>query len=317
MSSTAVLTAPFTIELRDEAPRPLRAGEVRLRVEECGVCTSEVGMWTGQEPEELPALIGHEFSGFVTEVAGDVDEPRVGQRVAAWVPEGGGFGDETVVEARHCVPVGDDVPYAAVAEPLSCCVNAVELAAPALGDDVVIVGAGFMANLIQLLSVLKGARSVTVADLRPDALARAEALGATRVVDTSRESLDDAVREVTGGRGADVSYEVTGVGPGLEAAGDVLRMNGTLCIVGYHLGAPRAIPLGRWNWMALQLRNAHFREVDTIMRGMRAGLRLVEAGHLDAAQLISHTYALPQLADAFTAATEKPEGFSKAVVRPA
>ena len=249
----ALLTEPFRIALVDRELAPLGPQQVRLRVDQCGICTSELDLWTGKAVEQLPAAIGHEVAGIVEEVGADVTTLRAGDRVAAWV-EGGGFAEAAVVEERFCIPVAAGVTYAAVAEPLACIVNSVELAAPALADDIVIIGAGYMGNLLQLVSALKGPRTVTVADIRPDALERARSLGATRVVDTARESLADAVREVTDGRGADVTYEVTGTGPGLALAGEVTRMSGKLCIVGYHQGGERSIPLATWNWMAFELR---------------------------------------------------------------
>jgi L-iditol 2-dehydrogenase len=311
----ALLTEPYRIELVERTLPTLAPGQVRLRVDQCGICTSELDLWTGKALEKLPAEIGHEVSGVVEEAGPDVASLRVGDRVAAWV-EGGGFAEQAVVEERFCVPVAAGVAYAAVAEPLACVVNAVELAAPALADDVVIIGAGYMGNLLQLVQALKGPRTITVADIRPDALARAESLGATRVVDTSSESLADAVEEVTEGRGADVSYEVTGTGAGLDLAGAVTRMSGKLCIVGYHQGGTRTIPLGHWNWMAFELVNAHFRDIDTIMRGMRAGMMLVNAGVLDVSSLVSASFELGQIEAAFKTAAAKPDGFVKAVVEP-
>jgi L-iditol 2-dehydrogenase len=311
----ALLTAPGRIELVDWTPEPLAEGQVRIRVAQCGVCMSEVDVWTGRASEELPAAIGHEVAGVIAEPGPGVGTLRTGDHVVAWV-QGGGFADEVVVEQRRCVRVRPDLPYPAVAEPLSCVVNAVELAAPALGDDVVIVGAGYMGNLLQLVTALKGPRTITVADVRADALERATALGATRAVDTTAESLADAVDELTGGRGADVTYEVTGVEAGLALAGHVTRMSGKLCIVGYHQGPPRSIDLGHWNWMAFQLVNAHFRDPDTIMAGMRAGMRLVDAGILDASPLVTHTYPLAIVAEAFETAAARPPGFVKAVVEP-
>jgi threonine dehydrogenase-like Zn-dependent dehydrogenase len=312
----ALLTDPYTIELvEQELPAP-GPGQVRLRVVQCGICTSELDLWTGKAPQKLPAAIGHEVAGVVEEVGPAVSGIREGDHVAAWV-EGGGFAEQAIVEARFCIPVAPGVRYPAVAEPLACVVNSVELAAPALADDVVIIGAGYMGNLLQLVTALKGPRTITVADIRPDALERASRLGATRVVDTSREPLADAVGELTDGRGADVVYEVTGTGKGLELAGGCTRMSGKLCIVGYHQGGAREIPLGEWNWMAFQLVNAHFREIDTIMRGMRAGMRLVNAGVLDASSLVTASYGLGEIEQAFQMATAKPDGFVKAVVEPA
>jgi len=212
--------------------------------------------------------------------------------------------------------VNDAAAYPAVAEPLACVVNAVELAAPRLGDDIVIIGAGYMGNLVQLVTGLKGPRSITVADVRTDALARARELGATHVIDTSKESLDEFVKDLTNGRGADLTYEVTGVNQALQLAGTVTRMSGKVCIVGYHQGGQREISLGKWNWMAFQIINAHFRSVETIMAGMRAGMRLVNAGVLDASALVTDVYPLARISDAFEAATTKRQGFVKAVIEP-
>ena len=315
VTKQAILTAPQQIELFERPLVPPAAGEVRIRVEQCGLCASEVDMWTGKAPDELPAAIGHEVAGVVEE-AGEGATLQPGDSVVAWVEPAGGFAEHVVVAERWCIPVSPGLAYPAVAEPLACIVNAVELAAPALADDIVIVGAGFMGNLIQLVGALKGPRSVTVADVRADALAHAAELGATRVVNTRAESLADVVAEVTDGRGADVTYEVTGVQAGLDLAGEVTRMSGKLCIVGYHQDGTRAIPLGRWNWMAFELLNAHFRDPEHVMRGMRAGMRLVETGALDVAPLVTHTYPLAGVADAFETAAAKPEGFVKAVVEP-
>jgi L-iditol 2-dehydrogenase len=167
-----------------------------------------------------------------------------------------------------------------------------------------------------MVTALKGPRTITVADVRQDALARATELGATRVVDTSAESLPGIVEEITDGRGADVTYEVTGIERGLVLAGEVTRMSGKLCIVGYHQGGTRSIPLADWNWMAFELVNAHFRDIDTIMRGMRTGMRLVNAGRLDAAQLVTGSFSLDEIGHAFETAAAKPDGFVKAVVEP-
>lgn len=311
----ALLTQPFQIDIVDRERGPVSASQVRVRVLQCGVCTSELDAWSGKAADELPVALGHEVAGVVEETGEDVTTVKVGDSVAVWV-QGGGFAEEVVVEERYCVAVADGVAYPAVAEPLACVINAVELAAPALADDVVIIGAGYMGNLIQMVTALKGPRTITVADVREDALARATELGATRVVDTTTQSLPGVVEEITDGRGADVTYEVTGIERGLALAGEVTRMSGKLCIVGYHQGGTRSIPLADWNWMAFDLVNAHFRDIDTIMRGMRTGMRLVNAGVLDAAQLVTGSFSLDEIGRAFETAAAKPDGFVKAVVEP-
>ena len=298
----AVLSAPRRLDVVEQPVPEPAAGEVLLRVAGCGVCASELDMWEGRSAVDYPRFPGHEVSG-VVERGADGFEP--GDPVAAWVTERG-FADYVAVRAEHCFPAGDVPLDLALAEPLACAVNAVELAAPALGDDVAIVGAGFMGNLVQKLVQLTGPRAVVVADTRADALERARTLGATRTVDVRAESL--------AGLDADVTFEVTGAEAGLLAAGDATRMSGKLAIVGYHQGEPRAIPLGHWNWMAFQILNAHFRDVDTIMRGMRTGMRLLTSGRLRLDDLVTHRFPLAQVNRAFAVAAEKPAGFVKATV---
>jgi L-iditol 2-dehydrogenase len=311
----AVLVEPFRVEIVDkEAPRAGR-GQIRMRVDQCGLCASDVDLWLGRRPDSLPAWIGHEIAGVVEEVGSGVAAISVGDRIVAWIPDGG-FAEKIIVEERYCVPIAETICFPAVAEPLSCVVNAVELAAPSLGDDVVIIGAGFMGSLVQLVTALKGPHSIAVADIRSDALARAMRLGATHVVDTSSASLAQTVFDATDGRGADITFEVTGVNAGLDLAGEVTRMSGKVCIVGYHQGGTRAIPLGHWNWMAFQIVNAHFREHAEIVAGMRAGMRLVEAGLFDVSPLFTHVYALDNIGEAFEVAAAKPTGFVKAVIEP-
>jgi L-iditol 2-dehydrogenase len=310
----AVLEAPERFEVVEADAPAIGPDEVLVRVVNCGVCASELDMWEGKAGT-FPWFPGHEVSGVVEDVGSEADGFRPGDAVAVWVTQRG-FAEYVAVKAEYCLPA-DGVPLdLALAEPVACAVNAVELAAPALGDDVVLFGAGFMGNLVQLLTQLRGPRRLIVVDPRPDALARARELGATHAVDPARDEVVTAVRELTDGRGADLTYEVTGVQAPLDVAGDVTRMSGKIAIVGYHQGEPRAIPLGHWNWMAFQILNAHFRDIDTIMRGMRTGMRLVNAGRLDAAQLVTGSFSLDEIGHAFETAAAKPDGFVKAVVEP-
>jgi 2-desacetyl-2-hydroxyethyl bacteriochlorophyllide A dehydrogenase len=304
----AVLSAPRRIELVDEPVREPAAGELLLRVAGCGVCASELDVWQGTADVDYPRFPGHEVSGTVERVGPGVGESAPGDPVAAWVTERG-FAEYVVVPAAHCFPAGDVPLDLALAEPLACAVNAVELAAPRLGDDVVIVGAGFMGNLVQKLVQLKGPRAVIVADTRPYALERARRIGATRTVDVRSEPLEEVVED------ADVAFEVTGAHAALLSLGDVTRMGGKVVIVGFHQSPPtREIPLGAWNWMAFEIVNAHFRDVATIMGGMRTAMRLLTSGRLTLDDLVTHRFRLEDVNEAFAVAVQKPPGFVKATV---
>ncbi len=312
---SAVLVEPFRIEVVERELPPLGPTDVLIQVSECGVCASDVDFWQGKSQRPMPEPLGHEPAGVVLEVGREVRAVSPGMRVACWV-EGAGFSDALVTEERFCIPLDDECAHPEIAEPLGCIVNTVELAAPSLGDDIVIIGAGFMGTLLQLTAQLRGARTVTVADIRPEALERALRLGATHVVDSSVEDLGERVAEITGRGGADVSFEVTGTNSGLALAEETTRMSGKLCIVGYHQDGTRQIRLGHWNWMAFTIVNAHFRDKDTILAGMRTATRLMSAGLIDVGSLITHTFPLEQIDEAFQAAAAKPEGFLKAIIKP-
>jgi threonine dehydrogenase-like Zn-dependent dehydrogenase len=308
----ALLEGPRQFRI-DEWPIPeIRPDEVLVRVAACGVCTSDLHPWE-TDGTNLPRALGHEVSGVVAKVGEKVTDFFPGDPVAVWAT-GQGFAEYVAVKAEHCFPAGDVPLDLALAEPLACAVNAVEMADVSLGDDVVIIGAGFMGTLVHKLVALRGPRQVIVADPRADALRHAELLGATRTVNPGDEVLDTVVKDLTLERGADVTFEVAGVQSALLAAGNVTRMSGTIVIVGYHQGEDREIPLGYWNWMAFRIANAHFRDESVILRGMKMGMRLLTSRQLSMADLVTHRFPLNEIEQAFATAVEKPDGFVKSTV---
>jgi 2-desacetyl-2-hydroxyethyl bacteriochlorophyllide A dehydrogenase len=309
----AVLSGPRRFDVVEvPVPRP-GPGDVLVQVAACGVCASELDAWTGGSDPTYPLHLGHEVSGTVAELGPEVETLAVGDRVGVWVTSHG-YADFVVARAAHCFAAGDGELDTVLAEPLACAVNAVELADVRLGDDVVLIGAGFMGHLVQQLVALRGARQVIVADTRRDALDRATELGATATVHVGRQDLAETIAELTDGALADLCFECTGSQAALEGMGGVTRMSGKLVLVGFHQGAPRSVPLGWWNWMAYDVRNAHFREVSTILRGMEVGGRLQRSGLIDLASHVTHRFELADIADAFDTALDKPDGFVKATV---
>jgi threonine dehydrogenase-like Zn-dependent dehydrogenase len=324
----AVLKGPRQFEVTEADVPSIGPDEVLIKVAACGVCASELDMWQGESHIPFPIYPGHEVSGVVERVGAEVAGVAPGAPVGCWVT-GHGFSEYVAVRAEHCLPAGDVPLELALAEPLACAVNAVELADVRLGDDVLIIGGGFMGALVLKLVALRGPRRVIVADTRPEVLERARALGATHTIDVTRQDMAEVVRSLTDRvpagvhaddvgdadqLGVDVAFEVTGVQAPLLAMGDATRMSGKIVIVGYHQGDNREIPLAQWNWKAFHVINAHFREVATIMRGMRIGMRLLAAGIISLDDLVTHRFTLDQVDDAFAVAVEKPEGFVKSTV---
>ena len=310
----AVLSAPQTFEITEQPVPDIQTDEVLVLVAACGVCTSELDMWEGKAGTEIyPRYPGHEVSGIVEKIGEDVRTLKPGDPVGVWAP-GQGFAEYVAVKAEYCYSAGDLPLDLALAEPVACAVNAVEMANLSLSDDVVIIGAGFMGNLVQKLVTLQGPRRLIVADIRTDALERAQQLGASHVVNITQENLAERVKELTDGKGADASFEITGAQAPLHMLGDVTRMSGKVVIVGYHQGGMRQINLAYWNWMAFQILNAHFRDIQIIQRGMRIGMRLLTSGRLSLDGLVTHRFSLTNVNEAFRIAHEKPVGFVKSTV---
>ena len=184
----AKLIAPERFDLVEEPDPAIAPDEVLLHVAACGVCASELDIYRGLAGHaDYPWYPGHEVSGTV-ERAGPEAGFSLGEPVAAWVTARG-FADRIAVRAEYCFPAGGVPLDVALGEPLACALNAVELAAPSLGDDVVVIGAGFMGNLVQKLVGLRGPRHLVVADTRAEALERAASLGATHTVNVDRKSV--------------------------------------------------------------------------------------------------------------------------------
>ncbi len=314
MMKIAVLRGPRAFEIVDEPIPTIEPDQVLVRVAACGVCTSELDVWEGKAGAgTFPRYPGHEVSGIVSAIGEKVTGLKPGDPVGVWAG-GRGFAEYVAVQAEHCYPAGDLPLDEVLIEPLACAVNAVELANPQLGDDIVLIGAGFMGSLLHKLLALRGPHCLIVADARTDVLQQALRRGADRVVNVRKESLPAVVKELTGGKGADLSFEVTGLQAPLRMLGEITRMSGKVAIVGYHQDGDRSIPLGYWNWMAFQIVNAHFREMSVILHGMRTGMRLLSSRKITLSDLVTHRYSLEQVNLAFATACAKPEGFMKAVI---
>ena len=310
----AVLRGPRSFEVVEVGVPEPAPDEVLVQVAACGVCASELSHWTGRSGAPYPARIGHEVSGTVVATGASAARFRPGDVVGVWTT-GAGYAEHVVAPEEYCRPIPPGLdPALGLLEPLACASNAVELAGVRLADRVLVVGAGFMGLLVTQLVALRGAGEIIVADSRPDVLALAAGLGATRTVDVRDAPLATQVHELTGGTGVDVTFEVTGAQTALDVIGDATRMSGTLVLVGFHQGEPRRVPLAQWNWMAFTLVNAHVRDPRVIMRGMTVGMDLLAAGRLQMEPLVTHRFGLADLDEAFATAVGKPPGFVKAVV---
>ena len=311
----AILYDKHDFKIEDKPTPQINDDELLIAVKACGVCHSEIHQWDHKiEGLEYPRFIGHEVAGVVKEKGTAVTKFNKGDRVALWV-DGKGYAEEVTVKEDRVFPIADSIPFAeAMAEPIACTTNGVVKANIQLGDKVVLVGTGFMGLILLQQIKISGASEIIAIDVRDEILELAKKLGATKIINSKKENPIEAVKNLTDGNGADICFEVGGNQATLDLAPQLCRMEGKLVIFGYHPGQRVIHDLGFWNWMAFDIVNAHFRDLRTILNGSRIGMELLNRNMITMKPLITHTYSLNEINDAFKAAKEKPEGFIKAVV---
>ena len=179
---------------------------------------------------KYPFRPGYSAVGVVMEAAADVSAIAVGDRVALPVRHG----QYAVANASRAVKVPDSVSDEAAAWFYLACIaqNAVRRAEHRLGDDVVVIGAGILGQLVVQFVRLLGANRVVVIDTAPARLALAESHGATHTLTVASGDAEDAVASITDGRLADVVYDITGNAAVLPTALPLARRFGKMLLLG-------------------------------------------------------------------------------------
>lgn len=318
MMKAAAFAGDGRVELRSvpvEEPGPK---QVRIRLEGCGVCTSNLPPWEGRPWFDYPmeaGAPGHEAWGTV-EAAGDgVEELEVGDRVATL--------SQRAYAERVVSPVGEVVrlprtmnrmPFPG--EPLGCAMNIFRRSQIRPGQSVAVVGIGFLGALLTGLASRAGAHVIGISR-RPFALEMARRFGAEETVPlVGVEKTEKSVLRKLGSEGFDRVIEATGKPEPLDLAGRLTRVRGRLVVAGYHQDGQRSVDMQLWNWKGLDVINAHERDPEIYLRGVQAAVRAVGAGTIDPSPLYTHIFPLDSLAEAMQTLRERPDGFLKALVIP-
>lgn len=313
---TALFNRPGRIEIGlVPIPEP-GTGEVRVRLEGCGVCGSNLPVWEGrpwfQYPQEAGSP-GHEGWGVVDAMGEGVDEFRLGQRVSMISYHS--FAEYDLAPATSLIPLPKTLNGAPCpGEPLGCAMNVFERSGIRAGQTVAVVGVGFLGALLISLASQSGARVVAISR-RPFAREIARRVGAAEVLALGeRWEVVKQVKALTAGEGCDVVVEATGLQAPLDLAGELTRERGRLVIAGYHQDGPRQVDLQLWNWRGLDVINAHERDGRRYVEGTQAALDAVADGRLDALPLFTHRYPLEHLSEAFVATRSRADGFFKSYI---
>ena len=331
----AVTVDRCRVELQEMPEPEPAADEALLRIGAVGLCGTDLHMWAGERSGVgFPLRQGHEIGAVVERLpadgsgahlsVGDVvavdpsfpcgscpacgrgDWPFCARFTAIGVARPGGLAEALAVPADHLHPVlGVSADAAALVEPVSVAAMALRRSEVGAGERLVVLGAGPIGLGLVLCAVDVGI-GVLVADPLPSRLEVAAALGADAVV--APEALGDAVRDWTGGDGAQAVVEASGSAQAVRDAVGLVGRGGRLVVVG--LGdAEVRIPVSRLLFDGVQV------------TGSRAGLfpeaaRVVGAHPEAALRLVSHRFGLAEVAEAFAQAHDRPAETVKVLVGP-
>ena len=330
-----VKTAPGSghLEIREVSERALDPGEVRITVRAAGICGSDLHIYHDEIkiPVRPPVVIGHEFSGEVNEVAPDVQNVGVGDRVTALTAvrycgqcrycqtgfynlcieretlgymHDGAFAPSTIVPARNVLPLPANVDYRAGAttEPLACCVHAVtELTGVSAGDIVAIVGPGAIGLLCLQVVLAEGGRAVVLGTSADGArLEIARKLGAEYTVNVETDETSAYLDQVSEGYGADTVLECSGHPAGAALALQLVRKRGKYTQVGL-FGRPVELDFEQIAFKELIVTGSLGQKPSAWKRA----LHLLSSGKVDVNPIITHTFPLSQWEEAFRAFEDK------------
>ena len=313
----AVLAGPGRIELQ-AVPLPAPGvGEVRIRLEGCGVCASNVEPWEGQPWSTFPGAagsMGHEGWGVIDALGEGVAGLAVGDRVAAL--SGRSFAEYDVADAAEVAVLPSALagkPFPG--EPIACAMNIFQRSDIRDGHMVAIVGIGFLGALLTRLATDAGARVIAISR-RQESLDLATSLGAAETVPMhDHHAIIERVRALTGGAMCARVIEAVGKQWPLDLAGELVAEGGRLIVAGYHQDGPRQVNMQMWNWKGIDVINAHERNPAVRLAGLRAAVEAVASGRIDPTPLYSREYPLDGLGEALAATRDKPGGFVKALIR--
>jgi len=331
----AKLIKPKEFDIIEEEIRPLEDNEILVEITSCGVCHSEMEIYEGKKPgqlfdpetldgHELPEIIfpvelGHEPAGRIIDKGNLVTQFEVGDKVTG--PGNGTFATHVIMNGckNYIVKVSEGVSLEyALGEPLMCVSNIVRQATPEFGEYAMVIGCGFMGLLTICGIASKQVRELIAVDIIDWRLDLAKKYGATKTINPNNcNDFENYVKEITHGHGVDVVVEITGKMSVLDLALKAIRTcRGKILLPSYY-GRPEKIDIGFPLMMkAPTLISAHPAYSTNYMEDLNRGMWGYEAGIFPMEELITHSFPLEDINEAFKMAKEGTDKIIKAIVIP-
>jgi len=333
----ARLTGPNTIEYLD-VPDPVPApDEVLVRVERAAVCGTDVEMFRGTMPyfkmgwTQYPITLGHEWAGQVVDKGDEVSEFAVGDRVTGDVTIGcarcdnckrglyslcvqkaevglcrgkdGAYAEYLTMPARHTYALPDGLSFeeGAFTEPAATVVRAIRKAPFEPGAVCVVQGDGPIGLLALQAVNACGAGLAILSGTFDEKLALGAKLGADVIVNVRNQDLAEVVRQHTDGMGADFVMEASGSVEAVRQAVEIVRMGGTVSIVGIH-----EVPVPELDMGNIVVRDINLITSVASPNAFKQTLRLMQKKAIDVRPLISHELPLSAAAEALDIQQNRP-----------
>jgi 2-desacetyl-2-hydroxyethyl bacteriochlorophyllide A dehydrogenase len=314
-----LVTGPGELEVADVAD-PAPQGRALLRVQQAGLCGTDVKILDGDVPVDYPRVIGHELVGEVLE-AGAGGRFARGHRVLVdptvtcgqcWLCRhdkahlctngglmgrdlDGGFADYVAVDERQLLRIPDDLDDAdaSLLQILGTCVHGQRLVQAFPGQTAVVIGLG-VSGLIHLqLLRLRGFERVVGISRSAHKLALGRDLGATAVA--TPDEAEEVITDVLEGRGPDLIVESAGQVRTFAQAIELAPLGGTVLVFGTMSGTKGELPFYHLYYKELAIINSR----GARLRDYERGIELAAAGRLQLAPLVTGTFPLGEAPEAF------------------
>ncbi len=343
-----VFHGPGNISLETVPIPKARAGEVIIRVTLTTICGTDLHILKGEYPVKPGLIIGHEPVGVIHEIGDGVTGYEVGDRVLVgaitpcgqcnfclsgnWSQCGGAIGGwkfgNTIdgAQAEYLrVPYAQanlaripdeltDEQVVLLADIASTGISAAERADLQIGDTVAVFAQGPIGLCATAGAKLKGASLIIAVESDPVRTKMSRKMGADAVFDFKQHDIVEEIKRLTGGRGVDVAIEALGTQETFESALRVLRPGGTLSSLGVYSGK-LSVPME-----AFAAGLGDHKIVTTLCPGgkerMRRLMELVRQGRLDLTPLLTHTFSLERITEAYQLFGERREGVIKVAIKP-
>ncbi len=340
---TAVMTDLMKVEIQNtEVPHP-KDSEVLVKIEYVGVCGSDLHYYEHGRISnfivETPFILGHECSGTVVKVGKDVTHLKEGDRVAlepgktcgecehcksgkynlcpdviffATPPVPGTFQEYVVHEASLCFKLPDNVSTmeGALIEPLAVGFHAAVQGGATVGQTAVITGAGTIGLVTLLALKAMGVPKIHVVDVVPKRLEKALELGATSVINETKEDAVAKILELTENKGIDLAIDTAGAEITMNQILKMAKKGATVVFVGYSAKDTVSIPVNLILDKELTIKSVfRYRNIFPL------AIESVAAGKAPIKDIVSNVFEFDNIQNALQSCIQNKEEIVKAVIK--